>query len=303
MAILPLVSVLVGPPLVTPASVGSVPDPAVGQGVAAVVLAAILAAGVVGLTRWVPPVVSRLTVTAAGALSAAGGVVVIGRIAAPGSQAVTVAAAVVAALWGALVYTAHGADEPATATVLAGIPERDRVLRRGDATATAPQPQAGDTWQVVLRTPRMRALALFGAVVFGPSAWWSWGAGAAWWAVLVGAAGVVFCSVMMAWSSVMVRVDSTGLGVTSRVFPVRLLTVAPTDILGASSVEVDPMDWGGWGLRWSAGHTAVVLRGGPGLVVHRRSGRPLALEVPEGSRSAEAGADLLRRVGSQAQPS
>ncbi|MGB7450432.1 MAG: hypothetical protein WA892_15070, partial [Ornithinimicrobium sp.] len=225
----------------------------------------------------------------------------VGRTAAPASGAVTVAAACVGALWGVAAYVVHGADEPSAADVLAGIPERDRVVRPVAPDEGAPRRQDA-AWQVSVRLPRMRGLALFGGLVFGATAWLSWGTTPGWWTALVGLAGALFCAVMLAWSSVLVRVDPTGLMVRSMVFPVSLMTVAASDVLGAGSVEVDPMDWGGWGLQWSARHTAVVVRGGPGIVVHRRSGRPLALEVPAGAVAASEGAALLRRVAGWAAP-
>ncbi|HLS45428.1 MAG TPA: hypothetical protein VK045_08330 [Ornithinicoccus sp.] len=53
------------------------------------------------------------------------------------------------------------------------------------------------------------------------------------------------------------------------------------------------MKWGGIGLRWLPDRTAYIVRGGPGIVVHRASGRRFAVEVTEGQEVAEVGTRAL----------
>lgn len=86
-----------------------------------------------------------------------------------------------------------------------------------------------------------------------------------------------------------VRVDATGLTVTSAAGWPRV-HVPLSDVAEAARVSVEPMgEFGGWGMRWAAGRFGVVLRRGEGIQVRRRSGKIFVVTVDD----AEVGAALL----------
>ena len=92
--------------------------------------------------------------------------------------------------------------------------------------------------------------------------------------------------------SVSVRVDDRGLSAAWG--PVRWprVHVDLDDVAGATTEEIAPLEWGGWGYRLTPRSTGVVVRRGPGIVVDRRSGRRFAVTVA----GAEDGAAVLRAL-------
>jgi len=88
------------------------------------------------------------------------------------------------------------------------------------------------------------------------------------------------------------RVDESGLTVTS-VLGIPRFHVPLAEIVSARATTVTPMaDFGGWGIRYLPGRFGVVLRTGPGIEVSRRSGRIFAVTAPD----AETGAGLLQAL-------
>ena len=45
--------------------------------------------------------------------------------------------------------------------------------------------------------------------------------------------------------------------------------------------NIVPMEWGGWGYRVLPGRSAIVVAGGPGIVVQRTNGTLFAVTLPE----------------------
>jgi len=82
------------------------------------------------------------------------------------------------------------------------------------------------------------------------------------------------------WTHVVtVRVDRRG--VRAGWGPLHWPAVSiPADRLeGAEATDIEPMAWGGWGYRLSGRGVGVIVRRGPGLVLHRRGGSDLAVTV------------------------
>ena len=52
-------------------------------------------------------------------------------------------------------------------------------------------------------------------------------------------------------------------------------------IAGVEVAEIDPLEWGGWGYRVTPGRSALVLRRGPGLVIHQSDGRRFAVTLDD----------------------
>ncbi|MGB3762819.1 MAG: hypothetical protein WA966_06305 [Ornithinimicrobium sp.] len=299
-AISPLALLLLGAVVSSQADGGST-SPGAEVALAVTVLAVVAAALVSGLSFWLTDVSTRFLLCACGVATAANSTyLLLGQLSLVAWLSALVAV-LVGALWGRWVYAIFALVRPSRGALTDRIPERDRVGRPPSSPPTS-GPATEDTWSVDLSSPRMQRLVLFGVVVFGAAIALSWGSAPRWWVAVMAAGGVAFCLVMAAWSAVRVDVDERGLTVTSRRFPVRLAQVRAQDVLGVGSTEVDPMAWGGWGLQWNARHTAYIRRGGPGMIVHRSSGRPLVIEIPQGTPMADSGAALLRRVAARSSP-
>ncbi|WP_327149969.1 hypothetical protein [Nocardia sp. NBC_01329] len=71
----------------------------------------------------------------------------------------------------------------------------------------------------------------------------------------------------------------------------------PEDIAEVSAEDISPLQYGGYGIRLIPGATAVVLRGGPGLVVTRRSGRRFVVSVDDADTGAGVLAGVVTRAG------
>ncbi|MGB5951069.1 MAG: hypothetical protein WBG57_00990 [Ornithinimicrobium sp.] len=274
---------------------------ALGLTVVATVSTALIAA----LGRWIPASASRALMAFAGGLGAAGACLVV-----TGGTAYLLACPLIGFIWGWVVATLHGAQRPSLQSIVELIPERDRLWAppavmtdRSPDSASIPQITVGHNsapgtseplWQVQVYSRRMALLTVFGVLTFGAIVLLSMGVSSLWWLISIGLIGVAFCAVMLAWSRIEVQVDSAGIRVRSHVLGLPLVTVSADQILGVASAQIDPMVYGGWGLRWSARHTAFIVQGGPGLLVYRASGRHLALETPRGSDDADEGAAAVR---------
>ncbi|WP_280414342.1 hypothetical protein [Nocardia carnea] len=91
---------------------------------------------------------------------------------------------------------------------------------------------------------------------------------------------------------VRVVVDQRGLTVGTGLLGWPRWRLSPAEITEVTATDISPAHYGGYGIRLTPGATAVVLRGGPGIVVTRRSGRQFAVSVDD----AETGAGVLAGV-------
>jgi hypothetical protein len=65
----------------------------------------------------------------------------------------------------------------------------------------------------------------------------------------------------------------------------------------ASAEDIWPLAWGGWGYRVRSGRRALVLRGGPGLVLDLRDGGRFAVTVDDPETPAALLNGLIARAG------
>jgi len=93
----------------------------------------------------------------------------------------------------------------------------------------------------------------------------------------------------LAFARVQVSVDRRGLRVMSSLLHVPLRNLRLDQIVSARAETIVPMEWGGWGYRVMPGRSAIVVAGGPGIVVERTNGTLFAVTVPD----AELPAALL----------
>lgn len=267
-----------------------------------VVLCALAAAALAVLQRVVPQAWSRWALTAAAAVGW-GAVLVyavtVWRTGVDGPDGVGPAWALLAVL-GALVtgfagYAVHGRRVPALAELRERVPERARTQPlRGRAVRPV------EPWATEVASATMKVIGWGLAAVFAVTAG----------VVVVSGESLVLVALVVlvgggaallavAWSAVLLRVDEDGLEVRSRVLPVRVARVPAEDVVGVEVLDLDPMRWGGVGLRALPERTAYIVDGGPGIVVWKRDGRRLALQVTEGDAAARAGARTLLQAAGQ----
>lgn len=134
-----------------------------------------------------------------------------------------------------------------------------------------------------LATPAVVLAAFaFGTVLFLP------------WLGIVLLVSAAACAV---FASISVVVDGSGLTIRYGPlgWPVQRIPLA--DITRVEAIELEPLEWGGWGYRMVPGKTAVVLRRGPAIVVTRASnGKQFGVTVDD----AATGAALLEAYRTRA---
>lgn len=267
------------------------------------VLAAVAAAATAVLQRAVPAAWSRWVI----ALAAAFGwgawllyVVIVWRVGVDGAAGVSDAWPLLALAGGALAgwaaYAVHGRRRPTPEQLAHLVPDRARVRPvRGRAV----RPVQAWATQVSSRTMAVIGWGVLGTfavtvvvlLLAGESLTLT---------LVVAVLGLLVGGLALAWSAVRLEVGQDGLEVRSRVVPVRLARVPAEDVAGAEVQQLDPMRWGGIGLRPLPERTSYIAdHGGPGMVVYRRDGRRLALQVTEGDAAARAGARALLQAAGQ----
>jgi len=106
---------------------------------------------------------------------------------------------------------------------------------------------------------------------------------------------VLVAGICLVFARLRVSVDRRGLRVVSSLLRLPIKQI-PLDQVASARVEtIRPLEWGGWGYRVMPGRSAVILAGGPGIVVERRNGTLFAVTVPE----AELPAALLSSLAAR----
>lgn len=98
--------------------------------------------------------------------------------------------------------------------------------------------------------------------------------------------------VSAAFSVIRVTVDRRGFRVTSGLFGIPLKRIRLDQIESAEGADLRATEWGGWGYRITSGRSAIILRGGPGIVVTLTNGKLFALTLP----NPEVPAELLNAL-------
>ncbi len=94
-----------------------------------------------------------------------------------------------------------------------------------------------------------------------------------------GVAALVVAIAVFVLSRVSLRVDASGVRIGFA--PGVRIRVPLERIRQASAEDIRPLAWGGWGYRVRSGRRALVLRGGPGLVLDLRDGGRFAVTVDD----------------------
>lgn len=267
------------------------------------VLCVIAAAGTSVLQRVVPALWGRWLLTAVAAV-AWGAVLLyaltLWRVQVVGAEQVRqwwALLALAGALAAAVVaYRVHGTRRPTQAELDEQVPERARVRPVRGRGVRPVQPWTTQVASTTLRVIGWGLVVVFAVVLVllvVRSETWSL-------ILVVLLAGVLPGVLALAWSRITVSVDADGLRVRSAVLPLPLSRVPAGQVAGVHVQELDPMAWGGIGLRALPDRTAYIV--GPGLsgiVVHKRDGRRFALQVTEGDEAARTGARTLLQAAGQ----
>ncbi|MBG0568379.1 DUF1648 domain-containing protein [Actinoplanes aureus] len=83
----------------------------------------------------------------------------------------------------------------------------------------------------------------------------------------------------LTFGRIRVTADRRGLRLVAGLVGVPLKHIPLTDIATAEAADINPLEWGGWGYRVLPGRAALVLRGGPALVLHLRDGHRFAVTL------------------------
>ena len=94
---------------------------------------------------------------------------------------------------------------------------------------------------------------------------------------------------------VRLTVDQRGVRLTSVFLGIPLMRIPLSDIEEISVETIDPLLWGGWGFRISAGRRAYITGRAPGIVVTRRGRSGAAVTIPRAEEAAAVGQALLAR--------
>lgn len=87
--------------------------------------------------------------------------------------------------------------------------------------------------------------------------------------------------VCLVFARLRVSVDRRGLRVVSSLLRLPIKQIPLDQVASARAETIRPLEWGGWGYRILPGRSAVVLTGGPGIVVERQNGTLFAVTVPD----------------------
>ena len=114
-----------------------------------------------------------------------------------------------------------------------------------------------------------------------------------WWAVAITLIAGIIAIPLIAYLRVRINENAVtwafGLG-----FPRG--TIALSDIESAEAIDINPVDFGGWGYRITAGATGLIVRGGPGIRINRTSGRSVVISLAEPDEAVETLRQLLGRT-------
>ncbi|MFJ8894938.1 hypothetical protein ACIRCZ_10155 [Leifsonia sp. NPDC102414] len=98
-----------------------------------------------------------------------------------------------------------------------------------------------------------------------------------------------------AGARIRVTVDLRGLRALSATVGIRLVSVRLAEAASARVTTLEPLRWGGWGYRVGLRGKALVLRGGPAIVVTLHSGAVVAVTTPDAEQAVGVLRALQRR--------
>lgn len=116
---------------------------------------------------------------------------------------------------------------------------------------------------------------------------------------LVGGIIAVSGIALVAFATVHVRVDQTGLRVTYGWLSWPTTKVDIADVLAVRAIDVRPLEWGGWGYRGSLKlmrRAAVVHRAGPGIRLDLHDDKVFVITVDDAATGAALLAALMERA-------
>lgn len=188
-------------------------------------------------------------------------------------------------VWPGLVYLAAGNfsdPRPEAPVPAAPLPLADTERAAWSTVLTSRM----FTWIAVVYGFLTVAIVVLAIVASGDESW------VGWFGVVV---LLVAAPPVVALTRITVSVDQRGLRVIG-LGGVPFARIRPEQIASVRAEHIEPMEWGGWGLRWTPGRYAVVTRRGPGLVVQRETGNWFAVTIDEPDQPAALLESLRQRA-------
>jgi len=99
----------------------------------------------------------------------------------------------------------------------------------------------------------------------------------------------------LALADATLSIDERGLRLVSSAFRIPLFRVPLAQVTDVVVETIDPLRWGGWGLRFSGAGRAYVTGRAEGIVVGRAHGVPTAITIPGAADAAAVLEALIRR--------
>lgn len=114
-----------------------------------------------------------------------------------------------------------------------------------------------------------------------------------WWAVSITILTGAIVFPLIAY--LRVRIDETAV-TWAFGFGIPRGTIALSDIESAEVININPMEFGGWGYRITGNTTGLIVRGGPGIRLNRASGRSVVISLAEPDEAVETLRQILARA-------
>ena len=114
-----------------------------------------------------------------------------------------------------------------------------------------------------------------------------------WWAVAITILTGAIVFPLIAY--LRVRIDETSV-TWAFGFGIPRGTIALSEIESAEVININPMEFGGWGYRITGNTTGLIVRGGPGIRLNRASGRAVVISLAEPDEAVETLRQLLART-------
>lgn len=116
---------------------------------------------------------------------------------------------------------------------------------------------------------------------------------AAWWvAAIVLVSGIIAVPFI---SYIGVRIDELGVSWAFG-FGAPRGTIALSDIKSADVIDINPIEFGGWGYRITPDTTGLIVRKGPGIRITRKAGRDVVISLAQPDDAVETLRQLLART-------
>lgn len=114
-----------------------------------------------------------------------------------------------------------------------------------------------------------------------------------WWAVAITIVAGIIAIPLIAY--LRVRIDENAV-TWAFGFGLPKGSIALKEIESVEVIDINPMEFGGWGYRITGNTTGLIVRGGPGIRLNRTTGRSVVISLAEPDEASETLRQLLART-------